>query len=92
MDFTVTVSDVNMKVLENEIRDVDTWIQRAVEEKIASVKKRMLRDWTARLNADPDVESIPANEDALVNVIVARDDYKNRVQRDAEESANRPSE
>ena len=92
MDFTITVSDVDMKILNNEIRDVNTWIQRAVEGKIASVKKRMLRDWTARLNADPDVESIPANEDALMDVIVARDDYKNRVQRDAEEAVTLPSE
>jgi len=92
MDFTITVSDVDMKILNNEIRDVNTWIQRAVEGKIASVKKRMLRDWTVRLNADPDVESIPANEDALINLIVARDDYKNRVQRDAEEAVTLPSE
>ena len=91
MDFTVTISDIHMKVLDNELLDVDHWIQMAVEGKIASVQKRMLRDWNTRLLADPDVESIPANEDALIDMIVARDDYKTAVQRVAEEEANRPS-
>jgi len=91
MDFTVTISDMNMKILANELLDVDDWIQMAVDGKLQAVKTRMIADWHNKLLADPDVESIPANEDALINMIVSRDDYKNRVQRDAEEAATKPA-
>jgi len=91
MDFTVTISDMNMKILANELLDVDDWIQMAVDGKLQAVKTRMIADWHNKLLADPDVESIPANEDALIDMIVARDDYKTAVQRVAEEEANRPS-
>ena len=91
MDFTVTLSDMNMKILANELLDVDDWIQMAVDGKLQAVKTRMIADWHNKLLADPDVESIPANEDALIDMIVARDDYKTAVQRVAEEEANRPS-
>jgi len=91
MDFTVTISDVNMKILTNELVDVDDWIQMAMDGKLQAVKTRMLAEWHIKLLADPDVESIPANEDALINMIVARDDYKTAVQRESEEAAKRPS-
>jgi len=91
MDFTVTISDVNMKILANELVDVDDWIQMAMDGKLQAVKTRMLAEWHIKLLADPDVESIPANEDALINMIVARDDYKTAVQRESEEAAKRPS-
>ena len=82
MDFTVTISDMNMKILANELLDVDDWIQMAVDGKLQAVKTRMIADWHNKLLADPDVESIPANEDALIDMIVARDDYKTAVQRE----------
>ena len=91
MEFTVTISDMNMKILANELLDVDDWIQMAVDGKLQAVKTRMIADWHNKLLADPDVESIPANEDTLIDMIVARDDYKTAVQRVAEEEANRPT-
>ena len=91
MDFTVTLSDMNMKILANELLDVDDWIQMAVDGKLQAVKTRMIADWHNKLLADPDVESIPANEDALIDMIVASDDYKTAVQRESEEAAKRPS-
>jgi hypothetical protein len=91
MDFTVTISDMNMKILANELLDVDDWIQMAMDGKLQSVKTRMIADWHIKLLADPDVESIPAHDDALINMVLARDDYKTAVQREAEEAAKRPS-
>ena len=44
----------------------------------------MLLEWNAKLRADPDVESIPANDDDLIALIVSRDDYMTRVERDAD--------
>ena len=47
----------------------------------------MIAEWLPKLYADESVTQIPANEDEVVAMIVARDDYKNRVERDAELAA-----
>ena len=64
--------------------DIDSWVTSAVNGKINNCKKRMIAEWTPKLMADDSVSSIPANEDELIAMILARDDYKNRTERDAE--------
>ena len=64
--------------------DIDSWTTSAVNGKINNCKKRMLREWLPKLYADDSVDSIPASEDEIVAMIVARDDYKDRAARDAE--------
>ena len=44
----------------------------------------MLNEWLPKIYADDSVDSIPANQDEIVAMVVARDDYKNRTARDAE--------
>ena len=91
MDITISISDIDEQALKNDLLDIQEWVQGAVDGKIGNCKKRMIAEWQPKLFADPDVESIPANEDVLIDMIVARDDYKTAVQRVAEEEANRPS-
>ena len=79
-----TLSTLEEIVLKNDLLDVQDWWDKAIVGKINNCKKRMIREWNPKLIADPEVESIPANEDDLIAFIVARDDYKNRVERDAE--------
>lgn len=74
-EFNVTISDIDMRVLENDLMNVDNWIQEAVEGKINSCKKRMLAEWQPKLFADPAVENIPADESTFINFVVSRDDY-----------------
>ena len=81
-----TLSTTEESILKNDLLDIQDWCDGALAGKINNCKKRMIREWHSRLMADPSVESIPANEDDLVALIVARDDYKNRVERDAEAS------
>ena len=81
---TITITDVDQKALENDLIDIQEWIEQALRSKINNCKKRMEREWTPRLQADPIVETIPANRDALILIIVEREDYKNRVQREVE--------
>ena len=64
--------------------DIDSWATSAVNGKINNCKKRMTAEWIPKLMADDSVDSIPADEDELIALIVARDDYKNRVDRDKE--------
>ena len=84
MDITVTISDIDEKILLNDLMDINGWIQDAVTGKINSCKYRMISEWQPKLFADPDVDNIPADETTLINFIVARDDYKNRAQREQE--------
>jgi len=82
--YTVTITDADETALNNDLLDIDTWIQDAVTGKINNCKKRMVNQWQPILFADESVESIPANDDDFIALVVARDDYKTRVERDAE--------
>ena len=45
----------------------------------------MCEEWRPKLYADESVTQIPNDDDELVTLILARDDYENRVERDAPE-------
>ena len=79
-----TLTTLEESVLKNDLLDVGKWVTAAIDGKVNNCKKRMIAEWTPKLNADESVESIPANEEKLIEVIVARDDYKNRADRDKE--------
>ena len=79
-----TLSSLEESALKNDLPDVQDWVNGAINGKINNCKKRMIREWLPKLYADDSVSSIPASEDEIVALIVARDDYKNRAARDAE--------
>tara|TARA_Y100000310_G_C20467316_1_gene708278 strand:- start:63 stop:326 length:264 start_codon:yes stop_codon:yes gene_type:complete len=79
-----TLTTTEETVLKNDLMDIQAWATDAITGKINACKQRMLAQWNPILMADPDVESIPANENDLIALIIARDDYKNRVEREAE--------
>jgi len=82
--YTVTITDADETALNNDLLDIDTWIQGAVTGKINNCKKRMINEWRPIIFADDSVATIPANDDDFIALIVARDDYKTRTERDAE--------
>ena len=82
---TVEINDHNEKVLLNDLLDIDDWVQQAVVGKINNCSKRMAQNATAILKADASVETMPATDAGLINALLARDDYKNRAERDAAE-------
>jgi hypothetical protein len=79
-----TLSTAEEAVLLNDVTDIQNWVDGAITGKIENCKKRMIIHWQPILNADSDVESIPADDDKLIALIIARDDYKTRVERDAD--------
>ena len=81
-----TLTTTEETVLKNDLLDVQDWVTKAIDGKVNNCKKRMIQEWTPKLMADSDVESIPADEDKLIELIVARDDYKDRVARNSESS------
>jgi|TARA_R110000824_G_scaffold43983_1_gene128378 hypothetical protein len=85
MDITKrTLTTAEESALKNEVLDVQDWATGAIDGYIGKCKKRMLRTWMPKLYADDSVDSIPADEDEVIAMIVARDDYEDRVTRDAE--------
>ena len=81
-----TLSSTEEAVLKNDLLDVQDWVDKAIDGKVSNCKKRMISEWLPKLYADDSVSSIPASEDEIVAMIIARDDYKDRVARDAESS------
>ena len=80
---TLTITEETL--LKNDLLDIQKWVDGAIDGKVNNCKKRMLAEWNPKLKADPDVETIPANDDDLIAMIVARDDYKTRLERDPPE-------
>ena len=89
-----TLTSLEESVLKNDLLDVQDWVDNAIAGKINNCKKRMIREWLPKLYADDSVTQIPANEDEMIALVVARDDYKSREDREApaEESPSEPEE
>ena len=79
-----TLTATEEAVLKNDLLDVQDWVDKAIDGKVANCKKRMVAEWLPKLYADESVTQIPASEDEIVAMVVARDDYKDRTARDAE--------
>ena len=86
---TVVLTDLQQQILSNDLYNdsnnagLDDWIQGAVDGKINNCWKRMQQEWTTKLmNDDSFTDSIPSNQADFVALILARDDYKNRKERD----------
>ena len=85
MDITKrTLTTTEESVLKNDLLDVQNWVDCAISGKVNNCKKRMITEWLPKMYADESVTQIPASEDEIVAMIVARDDYKDRVARDTE--------
>ena len=84
-----TLSSTEEAVLKNDLLDVQDWVDKAIDGKVNNCKKRMIAEWLPKLYADESVTQIPANEDEMIALVVARDDYKSREEKEAEAEAAR---
>ena len=83
---TVTIDDTDQKCMKNDLLDLDTWVQDAVTGKKNNCWKRFQREWTTKLMEDESfTDAIPSNKTDFVNLVLARDDYKDRATRDAQQ-------
>ena len=57
------------------VRDLDDWVLGAIAGRIYKGRTNMLKKYGPILIDDPAVDSVPADEDALIALIVARADY-----------------
>ena len=86
---TITLTDLQQQILSNDLYNdtdnagIDDWIQAAVDGKINSCWKRFQAEWTTKLiNDESFTDPIPSNQADFVALVIARDDYQTRKQRD----------
>ena len=77
-----TLTATEESVLLNDLLDIQDWVDGALNGKINNCKKRMIAEWMPKLYADESVTQIPADDDEKIILIVARDDYKNRTEKE----------
>ena len=83
LTLTIEVDDTQQSILNNDLLDINTWVQNAVAGKINNCWKRMQREWTDKLMNDSSfTDPIPSNQADFVKLVLARSDYKNRKARD----------
>lgn len=88
MQITINITDDEVKYLENDLLDINQWVEDAVKGKISKCKGRMIAEWQPKLLADSEIESIPATESGLLATITSHKDYKNRADRESEALPN----
>ena len=63
--------------------DAEAWVTSTITEKARLRRNALIEEWRPILYADASVTELPADEDDLATLILARDDYQTRVQKDA---------
>ena len=87
LTITVEVDDTQQSILNNDLLDINQWVQDAMTGKINNFWKRMQTEWTTKLMNDSSfTDPIPSNQADFVKLILARSDYKNRKARDDAEN------
>lgn len=82
----LTISDQDEKALKHCLLDYDEWFKVGIVGRIMKSRKKMIREWLPILLADPEVSDVPMDdEDALIDFIASRPDYKDRVEREPKE-------
>ena len=79
----IVITENENKALRHLLADPEARIRAAVAENIVHWKEALIIDWRNTLLADDSVTSLPASIDGQVELILARSDYKTRLQRDA---------
>ena len=83
LTITVSINDTDEKILKNDLLDLNQWVQDAVTGKQNNCWKRFQQEWTTKLmNDETFTDSIPSNQEAFVNLVTARADYKTRQEKE----------
>ena len=86
---TITLTDLDQTLLSDSLYNhtdnagIDAWLQAAIDGKVNNCWKRFQQEWTTKLMNDSDfTDAIPSNQADFVALVIARDDYKTRKERD----------
>jgi hypothetical protein len=79
----IAITDTENKSLLHMVADPQAWLLAVITEKARLRREALIAEWRPRLFADSSVTELPADSEALCDLIMARDDYKTRLQQDA---------
>jgi hypothetical protein len=65
------------------VSDAEAWLSSTITEKARLRRDALIEEWRPRLYADASVTELPADADDLATLILARSDYRTRLQNDA---------
>ena len=79
----IAITDTEHKSLLHIVSDPESWLRGTITEKARLRRDALINEWRPRLYADASVTELPASDDEMCALIMARDDYKTRLQQDA---------
>jgi len=79
---TIEISELEKKIMENDVISAQDWAQAAVEGKISQCRKRIVASHTQTLINDPEVDTIPATSDGICENLFNSPGYQSRAERD----------
>lgn len=65
--------------------DPEQWLRDALIQKVGARRVALINEWRPRLLADTAVTRLPANSDDLIELIMARSEFRTRLQLDSEQ-------
>lgn len=84
LKITITIDDTDQKCMNNDLLDINQWVQDAVKGKIGNCWKRMQSEWTTKLMDDESfTDPIPSNKTEFVNLVTSRSDYRDKSGKEA---------
>jgi hypothetical protein len=78
-----TLTQAEENILVHDLLDPNEWVVSALNGKINNIKKRMIEEARQVLYADESVTQIPSSDDEIIEIYIARSDYKNRAEQEA---------
>ena len=78
----VLTSNENSSLL-HMVSNAETWVTSTIAEKARLRRDALIKDWRPILYADDSVTELPADDDDLATLILARSDYRTRAQKDS---------
>ena len=85
------ITQTEQKALRHVEADPEAWLISAIQEKHTARRSALIAEWRPRLFADESLTELPADDHELCDLIMARDDYKTRLQQDAADPTALPT-
>jgi len=84
------ISDLELILLKSYINEdylsqtINDWVMCLVRDKCNANAAQFKTEWITRLQADPEVTSVPVANQSFVEMVIARSDYKTEKQKEQE--------
>lgn len=79
----IRITPNELQCIQHIESDAEAWLTDAIAEKAERRRDTLIEEWRPTLYADASVTELPADSDDLATLILARSDYKTRLQQDA---------